>query len=328
MSLLSIDNVIKTFQRGRGPIIHAVNGVTINIAEGETYGLIGESGSGKSTVGRLAMGLLEPDSGSVRFDGKVLSDLSRSARRKLRSDMTVVFQEPYESLNPRMTVGSIVAEPLVIQGLEDSRSAVRDRAFRALESVQLEPSLAKRHPRDLSGGQQQRVGIARAIITRPRFIVLDEPTSSLDVSVQAQILTLLSELQSEYGLSYLFISHDIHTVEWISDRIGIMYLGQISETAPTTTLFDNPNHPYTRALLSARLSPDPTVSIERFMLGREIPNPTQLPAGCFLSGRCPMEIDKCSESPVELEAVSVNHRVACIRVGDIDSEDLTANLRE
>ena len=315
MSLLSIDNATKTFRRGKGPIVHAVNGISLDIAEGETYGLIGESGSGKSTVGRLALGLLEADEGTIRFEGKLLSGLRREERRKLRSRMTVVFQEPYEALNPRMTVGSIVAEPVAIQGLEDSRRAVRARVVRALESVQLEPSLAGRHPRDLSGGQQQRVGIARAIITQPRFIVLDEPTSSLDVSVQAQILILLAELQAEYGLAYLFISHDIHTVEWISDRISIMYLGQIFETGPRERLFEDPQHPYTRALLSARLSSDPNVEIPRFLLGREIPSPTRLPPGCFLSGRCPIEIDECSQAPVPLEPVGADHEVACIRAG-------------
>ena len=295
--------------------MHAVNDISFEIDEGETFGHIGESGSGKSTVGRLLLGLLEPDRGSIRFDGQELTTMTHGERRRLRPQMSVVFQEPYESLNPRMSVGSIVAEPVVIQGLESSRTAVRSRVVAALESVHLDVSLAKRHPRELSGGQQQRVGIARAIITQPRFIVLDEPTSSLDVSVRAQILILLAELQEVFGLGYLFISHDIHTVEWISHRLGIMYLGQIVETGPRLALFENSRHPYTRALLSARLSVDPDVALSRFHLQKEIPDPTALPPGCFLSGRCPLEIEQCSAAPVPLEPTGPDHSVACIRAG-------------
>ena len=311
---MALQAVEKAFQQRSGPDVHAVNGVTFEIGARETLGLIGESGSGKSTVARLALGLLEPDVGSVRFDGTDLSDLDRNARRTLRSKLTVVFQEPYESLNPRMNVGQIVEEPLNIHERHLSKEQRRERVFDALESVRLGLNLYARFPKNLSGGQQQRVGIARALVTRPKMIVLDEPTSSLDVSVRAQILTLLSDLQQQLDLAYLFISHDIHTVEYISDHLAIMYLGQIVEIGLTSQVFANPQHPYTRGLLSSRLSPNPRVVMPRYRLLDEIPTATDLPDSCYLTGRCPIEIERCSEGPVDLSAYEEDgHRAACIR---------------
>lgn len=314
MELIQLDDIWKVFQSDSGPQVHAVNGVSLSIFPGETYGLIGESGSGKSTLGRILLGLLRPDKGTVRFEGRDLLTLSKQEQRDLRSQISVVFQEPYESLNPRMTVDNLISEPLLIQGGARGSVQIKRKIDEVLEKVNLDHGLKKRYPRELSGGQQQRVGIARAIITDPRLMVLDEPTSSLDVSVRAQILTLLSSLQEDLGVAYLFISHDIHTVEWISQRIGIMYLGCILETGSTSAIFANPAHPYTKALISSRLSTDPSESSERQRLKSEIPSSTVLPTGCTLCGRCPIEIESCSQGPVAFRDISSDHRVACIRV--------------
>lgn len=259
MSLVEVDSVVKTFAsrvRGGDPV-HALRGVSLTIEEGETLAVIGESGSGKSTLGRAVLRLLEVDEGSVTFDGVDIGSLSPEAMRAKRAEMQIVFQEPYESLNPRLSVGAIVAEPLEIHQPQLGTKEIRKQVLATLDRVGLPGDAARRLPGELSGGQQQRVGIARAIISRPRFMVLDEPTSSLDLSIRAQILSLLAELQEDYKMAYLFVSHDMHTVEWVSDRIAVMYLGEIVETAPTRQLFDAPDHPYTRTLLSARLSADP-----------------------------------------------------------------------
>ena len=314
MSLVRLDNVYKSFQRAGGPVVNAVNGVSFEISPGETVALIGESGSGKSTIARLALRLYELNAGTVHFDERDLTTLSRDELRHLRSDMTIVFQEPYESLNPRQRIGRTVEEPLVIHEKELSAAERHARVVDALNHVALGENFYERYPHEISGGQQQRVGIARALVTRPRFIVLDEPTSSLDLSVRAQILQLLADLQDEFNLAYLFISHDIHTVEYVSDRICVMYLGQIVEVGPTAEVFANPQHPYTQALLSSSLSADPRVKKERFLLGGEIPNATNLPPGCFLHGRCPIGDDGCASAHVPLHAYTATHEVACIKV--------------
>jgi ABC-type oligopeptide transport system ATPase subunit len=259
MPLVEVEDARKTFasrHRGGEPV-QALRGVSLHIEAGETLAVIGESGSGKSTLGRVALRLLELDAGVVRFDGVELNTLTPAEMRAKRADMQVVFQEPYESLNPRMSIGSIVAEPLQIHQAYLGKKATRVRVLETLERVGLPTSVISRLPGELSGGQQQRVGVARAIVSAPKFVVLDEPTSSLDLSIRAQILDLLAGLQAELGLAYLFVSHDMHTVERVSDRIAVMYLGEIVETARTADLFRNPNHPYTRTLLSARLSHDP-----------------------------------------------------------------------
>lgn len=259
MSLVEVNSVVKTFAsrvRGGEPV-PALRSVSLHIEEGETLAVIGESGSGKSTLGRAVLRLLEIDEGSVKFDGVDIGSLDPAAMRAKRAEMQIVFQEPYESLNPRLPIGAIVAEPLEIHQPKLGTKEIRKQVLATLDRVGLPADVARRLPGELSGGQQQRVGIARAIISRPRFMVLDEPTSSLDLSIRAQILSLLAELQEDYKMAYLFVSHDMHTVEWVSDRIAVMYLGEIVETAPTRQLFDAPGHAYTQTLLSARLSADP-----------------------------------------------------------------------
>jgi ABC-type glutathione transport system ATPase component len=259
MSLVEVHDIHKTFparQRGGDPV-RAISGVSLTVDEGETLAIIGESGSGKSTLGRAVLRLLDVDSGTVSFDGKDLGAMDRKQLRAQRAEMQVVFQEPFESLNPRMSVGAIVAEPLQIHRPGLSTSETRRQVRDALERVGLPADASTRLPGELSGGQQQRVGVARATVSRPRFVVLDEPTSSLDLSIRAQILALLAELQEDLGLAYLFVSHDMHTVEWVSDRVAVMYLGEFVETGPTAELFGDPQHAYTRTLLSARLSADP-----------------------------------------------------------------------
>lgn len=318
MPLLEIDGVTKHFHaRGGKGIVRAVNNVSLTIDEGETVALIGESGSGKSTLGRLVLRLLEPDQGSVRFQGVDLTKLDVKSMREVRSRLQVVFQEPFESLNPRMSVGDIVSEPLIIHE-KNLNGKERDHKVReTIERVGLSQESITRLPGQLSGGQQQRVGIARAIITNPRLIVLDEPTSSLDLSVRAQILSLLSDLQGELGLAYLFISHDISTVEYVSQRIAVMYLGEIMEAGPVVDVIKDPRHPYTRALLSSRLSTDPKESLPRLRLIGDIGSPSDpRGAGCVLAPRCPMVIDACREAPIPLIPFSPRHDVACIRAAE------------
>jgi len=326
MPLLELEGVSKQFHaRGGKGIVRAVSNVSLKINAGETVALIGESGSGKSTLGRLVLRLLEPDEGAVRFDGVDLTQLSVKEMREMRSKLQVVFQEPFESLNPRMSIGDIVGEPLIIHDRGLSSDARKHRVRETLERVGLSPDSSTRLPGQLSGGQQQRVGIARAIITNPKLIVLDEPTSSLDLSVRAQILSLLSDLQRELGLAYLFISHDISTVEYVSQRIAVMYLGEILESGPVAEVIKDPRHPYTRALLSSRLSTDPNESLPRLRLIGDIGSPTEVRAmGCVLAPRCPMVIDACRSQIIPLKEFSPNHEVACIRAEET-SDALLSN---
>jgi oligopeptide/dipeptide ABC transporter ATP-binding protein len=314
MPLVRLESLTKTFVGRSGGLIHAVNSVSLDVESGETLGVIGESGSGKSTIGRLALGLLAPDSGDVYFDGIAFSHLRARDMRALRSRMQIVFQEPYQSLNPQMSVGQIVEEPLVIHARSLSRKERYRRMLQTLEEVGLGAEHATRFPAALSGGQQQRVGIARAIVTRPQFVVLDEPTSSLDLSVRGQIINLLLELQAQLQLSYMFISHDISTVRHLSHRVAVMYLGRIVEAGPTERVIASPQHPYTQALLSAVLSADPEATPKHFPLRGEIPSPAALPRGCPLYGRCPIQIAKCAEEPVPLHLTGPDHSVACIMV--------------
>lgn len=315
MGLLDLDAVSRTFELPGGHRVHAVDDLSFSIERGETVALIGESGSGKTTAGRLALRLLEPTSGTVSFEGTELSSLPRKQLRKVRERLQVVFQEPFESLNPRLRVGSTIAEPLIIHGLESDEAARNRRVLGALEHVGLGAEFADRFPGELSGGQQQRVGIARAIVTNPSFVVLDEPTSSLDLSVRAQILQLLARLQRETQMAYLFISHDIHTVRYVADRILVMYLGRIVESGPVDQLFDDPQHPYTKALLSSSLSADPFERTEPVRLEGDPASSINRPQGCVLYPRCPIRIDECAVAPVELRAVGERHEAACIRVG-------------
>jgi peptide/nickel transport system ATP-binding protein/oligopeptide transport system ATP-binding protein len=317
MPLLEAKGVTKRFPTQGGRFVHAVNGVDLTVDEGETVGLIGESGSGKSTLGRLAIALARPDEGTITFAGRDLSQLSDRELRRMRSEFQIVFQEPFESLDPRLSVGATVAEPLAIFEPQLSRAERRRRVEEAFEEVTLGAHLLDRRPRDLSGGQQQRVGIARAIVTNPRLIVLDEPTSSLDLTVRAAILNLLDRLQKAHDLAYLFISHDIQTVRYFCQRTAVMYLGRIVELAPTAEVIEHPRHPYTQALLSATLSPDPAVRRQHYPLSGDIPSPVNLPPGCPLVGRCPLAVDACSDRPIPLRTVAPGHQVACIRADEV-----------
>jgi oligopeptide/dipeptide ABC transporter ATP-binding protein len=293
-ALLEIENVVKHFPvKGTGRVVHAVNGVSLTVKPGETLGIVGESGCGKSTLGRLALRLIEPDRGRVLFDGEDLLALSGGALRAKRREMQIVFQDPYASLDPRQSIADILAEPLKIHGL-GSRGERRARVALLLKQVGLPDDAARRYPHEFSGGQRQRIGIARAVALEPKLIVADEPVSALDVSIQAQILNLLVDLKRALGLSYIFISHDLAVVEYISDRVAVMYLGHIVETGTAADLYAAPAHPYTQALISAIPEPDPDRPRQRIVLGGDVPNPEQPPPGCPFHPRCPKAQAICS----------------------------------
>jgi oligopeptide/dipeptide ABC transporter ATP-binding protein len=302
--VLEVSNLVKHYSaRGRGIVVRAVDGVSLSIGQGEVLGLVGESGSGKSTVGNCALRLTEPTSGSIRLAGRDITHLSRRALRPLRRDVHIVFQDPYSSLNPRFTVGRIIAEPLLRHGIA-RRAEVAERVTAMLEKVGLGPEMRQRFPHELSGGQRQRVGLARALILEPKLVVADEPVSALDVSVQASVLNLITDLQRDMGFSCLFITHDLSVVEFLADRIAVMYLGQIVETGPREQIFGEPQHPYTQALLSAAPVPDPVEQRRRsrVVLGGEVPSPLNPPAGCRFHTRCPVAVERCRTEPPELIA--------------------------
>jgi oligopeptide transport system ATP-binding protein len=318
--ILEVRNLVKHFQLGGGflgkapAMIRAVDGVSFTIRRGETLGLVGESGCGKTTTGRAVLQLERPTSGQVIFEGRDLTTLSDSELRQVRRRIQVIFQDPYSSLNPRMTVGQIIAEPLAVHGIASGRAARTARVQELLRQAGLLPGMAHRYPHELSGGQRQRVGIARALAMEPSLIICDEPVSALDVSIQAQIINLLEELQTELGLTYLFVAHDLSVVRHISDRVAVMYLGKIVEITDRKSLYEDPQHPYTRALLSAVPIPDPEIEAHRehIVLGGEVPSPLRPPPGCVFHPRCPIAIDRCREEVPELRLVKPEHRAACI----------------
>ena len=295
--------------------IKAVDGISFDIKRGETLGLVGESGCGKTTTGRCILQLYKPTEGSIKFDDRELMDMGSRQLRSMRREMQVIFQDPYSSLNPRMTAGNIIGEPLVVHGLVDNKVEYKERVASLLQNVGLNPYMADRFPHEFSGGQRQRIGVARALSVSPKFIVADEPVSALDVSIQAQIVNLLEDLQDEFNLTYLFIAHDLSVVRHISDRVGVMYLGHIVEMADRNEIYVNPSHPYTKALLSAVPIPDPVVDAqrERVLLTGEVPSPLNPPSGCVFHPRCPIATDDCAEVTPELREVEPNHFSACIR---------------
>ncbi|MGI9104720.1 MAG: ABC transporter ATP-binding protein [Pyrinomonadaceae bacterium] len=312
--LVRVRALVKHFPvAGSDDAVRAVDGVTFEIFKGETLGLVGESGCGKSTVGRCLLRLIEPTSGEIFFADRDVRSLSGKALRNVRAEMQIIFQDPYASLNPRLKVRDIIAEPLVIHSM-GTKAARRERVAELLRKVGLDPDYMNRYPHEFSGGQRQRLGIARALALNPRLIVADEPVSALDVSVQAQVINLLEDLQAEFDLTYLFISHGLAVVEHISDRVAVMYLGRIVEVTTAADLYANPLHPYTRALLSAIPVPDPTRRRERIVLTGDVPTPINPPSGCRFHTRCPDAVPECAQIDPDLREVAPGHTVACIRV--------------
>lgn len=318
-NLVEVKNLKKWFPIRGGILsrvvanVKAVNDVSFDVKKGEVLGLVGESGSGKTTVGRTILRLIEPTEGSIVFDGKDITHLPKGELRTYRRKMQIIFQDPFASLNPRMTVGDIIAEPLVIHNLASSAQARNERVAELLQTVGLNPEHVRRYPHEFSGGQRQRIGIARALAVDPDFIVADEPVSALDVSIQAQVVNLLQDLKDRLGLTVLFIAHDLAVVEYISDRIAVMYLGKVMELSSSRELYRNPKHPYTEALLSAIPTPDPTIRRERIVLQGDIPSPINPPSGCVFRTRCRYAIKECAETVPELREVSPGHFKACIR---------------
>jgi oligopeptide/dipeptide ABC transporter ATP-binding protein len=332
-ALLEVRELVRHFPIRRGlfgraaGVVRAVDGVSFDVRQGEVLGLVGESGCGKTTTGRCILRLIEPTSGSIRFEGRDVTRLPRRELRPLRRAMQVVFQDPYSSLNPRLTVGSMLAEALAIHGLARGARA-RARVAELLEQVGLAPDHARRYPHEFSGGQRQRIGIARALAVEPRLIVADEPVSALDVSIQAQIVNLMQDLQRSLGLTYLFIAHDLSVVEHISDRVAVMYLGRIVELAEAGELYRAPRHPYTLSLLSAIPVPDPERTRRRIVLAGDVPSPARPPSGCRFHPRCPLARERCSSEDPVLRSITSGHLTACHYAETLADPAVLASLDE
>ncbi len=318
-ALLQVGNLKKYFPVHRGVFsrisgwVKAVDDVSFEIYEGETLGLVGESGCGKTTVGRTLLRLMEPTAGNVVFDGKDIMAMNTAQLRHTRPQMQIIFQDPYSSLNPRMTIGSIIGEAIGVHRLTSAQTPTQKVAA-LLEHVGLSPTYQSRYPHEFSGGQRQRIGIARALALEPKFIVCDEAVSALDVSIQAQILNLLQDLKEEHDLSYLFISHDLHVVQHIANRVAVMYLGKLAEVAPVDNLFREPKHPYTQALISANPIPDPTIKTKRIPLPGDVPSPLNPPIGCRFHTRCPQVMDRCETTDpplIQIGEGKSQHQVWC-----------------
>jgi oligopeptide transport system ATP-binding protein len=320
-ALLEVRDLVKHFPVGEGflsrsrKVLHAVDGISFDLAEGEVLSLVGESGCGKSTTGRLVLRLLTPTAGTVRFAGEDLFALPPARMKALRREMQIIFQDPYASLNPRMRIGAILEEPLKVHGI-GTRAERRERVVDLLGQVGMGPEALDRYPHEFSGGQRQRISIARALMLEPRLVVADEPVSSLDVSIQAQVINLVQDLKAAYGLAILFIAHDLNMVRHLSDRVAVMYLGRIVETGPVEALYRDPKHPYTRALLEAVPVPDPAARRERHLLSGELPSPVDLPAGCRFQSRCPEVMDACRKVDPGLIRVGADHQAACLLYGE------------
>jgi oligopeptide transport system ATP-binding protein len=319
--LLRVEGLKKYFPIRKGILsrvsghVKAVDDVSFYVNEGETLGIVGESGCGKSTTGRMLMRLLEPTEGKVVFNGKELTNISNDEMRQARREIQMVFQDPYASLNPRHTIEKILEEPLIVHGIGDSKSR-KKKVYEFLEIVGLSSYHGKRYPHQFSGGQRQRIGIARALMTNPKLIIADEPVSALDVSIQAQVLNLMQDLQKELKLTYIFIAHDLGVVRHISDRVGVMYLGKMVELTASESLYDNPLHPYTQALLAAVPVPDPSYVREQVLIKGDIPSPSNPPSGCTFHTRCPFKMDVCAQVAPKLQEVETGHSVACHLYGE------------
>ncbi len=319
--ILSVRNLVKSYPIQGGVLfreigsVKAVSDVSFDIKKGETFGLVGESGCGKSTLGRTILRLTQPTSGQIFFKGQDITAINASELRKLRRQMQIIFQDPYASLNPRMTVESILGEPLDIHGICSTKQERRDRILKLLDRCGLRRESISRYPHEFSGGQRQRICIARALAVEPEFIVCDEPVSALDVSIQAQIVNLMQDLQRDLGLTYLFIAHDLKVVQHISTRVGVMYLGKIVELSSSDELYLKPKHPYTQALLSAIPIPDPTLKKQRVVLKGDVPSPMQPPSGCFFHPRCSKSQENCKVVPPQFrnraDSVGISHEVSC-----------------
>ncbi|WP_374965248.1 ABC transporter ATP-binding protein [Lysinibacillus sp. RS5] len=314
--LLKVDGLKKYFPIRKGILntqvgdVKAVDDVSFEVFEGETLGIVGESGCGKSTTGRLLMRLLEPTEGRIEFAGKMISELSNNEMRKARRDIQMIFQDPYASLNPRHNIGKILEEPLIVHGIGNAKER-KQKVLELLEIVGLNEYHVKRYPHQFSGGQRQRIGIARALMTNPRMVIADEPVSALDVSIQAQVLNLLQNLQKDLKLTYIFISHDLGVVRHISNRVGVMYLGKLVELTASEDLYAEPLHPYTQALLSSVPVPDPTFEREQLIISGDIPSASNPPGGCTFHTRCPFKKEECSQEVPKMQEVKPGHYVAC-----------------